>query len=114
MRRQQRLKLTINGQLLTHFILPLVNSPAITSTEVTATSGTDFTPLTSIAFASTDGAEKCVSVTISNNAVAESTETFTMTISDSNVAVDSNRQATTVSIVDDDGMYDLFLCPSCL
>ena len=73
--------------------------------ENSAMIGVDFIPLTEISFES-GNYQACASVTINQDATAEPTESFTLTIAPNqdNIAVGS-PSVLTVSIVDDDGRF---------
>ncbi|XP_072033452.1 uncharacterized protein [Amphiura filiformis] len=75
---------------------------AISSSGVTAISGSDFSPVSQIVF-NTEESEKCVPVNIISDSTEESTETFTLTIEpgQDNIIVGSPN-VLTVSITDDD------------
>ena len=80
----------------------------IYSFPTTALSGTDYEAVTSdVIFAtrSSDGDEECVNITILEDDALETSETFTVTLTTSDLDVMIDTNVTTVIILDNDGEY---------
>ncbi|MCU4157655.1 tandem-95 repeat protein [Carboxylicivirga sp. A043] len=100
---------SVNEDQTAQFIVTLDNNVAggftvdYSFTNGTAIGGVDFTTLsTPLTFTGTKDESKTINVTISNDAIVESTENFTVSLTSSNDLVDDSDEATG-NIIDNDG-----------
>jgi len=57
--------------------------------------------------------QMCITVSISSDGVVEPTESFTVTLSSTDPAVQLRQPIASVTINDSTGKYLLFVCPGC-